>query len=160
MSHWLYIHKDMAGTPNVWKPGITALPYSAVRARQKFTWTQFSLDYLFFGRPRDIKFLENKIKFNYKHQSGNNLNPYGAQTEIFKVDIQDLLLFINGTITQYNLDVRRVELEKPYTATSSSQCPFKCPQEYNGWRWCNEKETALFGEEQPSYFQRQFLVEE
>jgi hypothetical protein len=147
MSHFLYIHKDMSGTPDVWKPGITILPYSAVRARQKFTWKQFELNYLFFGRPRNIEFLEKSIKTRFKHCSGKMLQGFGTQTELFLVKEEDLLLYIRATIQEHNLAIMQVLLEKPYTASSRSQCPFNCPQEFNAYYWCENKADELFGKD-------------
>lgn len=147
MSHFLYIHKDMSGTPDVWKPGVTILPYSAVRARQKFTWKQFELNYLFFGRPRNIEFLENSIKTQFKHCSGKILQGFGTQTELFQVKEEELLLYIRSTIQQHNLAIVQVLLEKPYTASSRSQCPFNCPQEFNAYYWCEDKADKLFGKD-------------
>jgi len=147
MSHFLYIHKDMSGTPDVWKPGITMLPYSAVRARQKFTWNQFELNYLFFGRPRNIVFLEKEIKSRFNHCSGKMLQGFGGQTELFLVKEEDLLCYIRTTIQQHNLAIKEVLLEKPYTASNSGQCPFKCPPEADAELWCNNKAVELFGED-------------
>ena len=70
MSHWLYIHEDMGGEPDVYKPGIAMLPYSAVRARQKFVWKKFELTHLYFGRAEHIKILEQRIKKNFYDCSG------------------------------------------------------------------------------------------
>jgi hypothetical protein len=147
MSHFLYIHKDMSGTPDVWKPGIAMLPYSAVRARQKFTWNQFELNYLFFGRPRNIVFLENSIKSYFSHCSGKTLQGFGGQTELFQVKEQDLLLYIRTTIQQHDLAIKEVLLEKPYTASNSEQCPFNCPPEAYARSWCDQKAVELFGQD-------------
>ena len=147
MSHFLYIHKDMSGTPDIWKPGIAILPYSAVRARQKFTWKQFELNYLFFGRPRNIIFLEKTIKSHFSHCSGKALQGFGGQTELFQVKEEDLLLYIRATIQQYNLAIKEVLLETPYTASNSGQCPFNCPTEAHAESWCSKKAIELFGED-------------
>jgi hypothetical protein len=137
----------MSGTPDVWKPGIAMLPYSAVRARQKFTWNQFELNYLFFGRPRNIVFLEKQIKSHFNHCSGKTLQGFGGQTELFLVKEEDLLCYIRTTIQQYRLAIMEVQLEKPYTASNSGQCPFNCPPEADAEYWCNNKATALFGKD-------------
>jgi hypothetical protein len=137
----------MSGTPDIWKPGIAMLPYSAVRARQKFTWNQFELDYLFFGRPRNIAFLEKTIKSHFSHCSGRTLQGFGGQTELFQVKEEDLLSFIRMTIQQHSLAIREVLLEKPYTASNSKQCPFDCPPEAYAESWCNKKVVELFGED-------------
>lgn len=147
MSHFLYIHKDMSGTPDIWKPGIAMLPYSAVRARQKFTWNQFELNYLFFGRPRQIVFLEKKIKSHFSYCSGKALQGFGGQTELFQVQEKELLSFVRGTIQRYDLAVKEVLLEKPYTASNSGQCPFGCPTEAYAESWCDKKSVELFGKD-------------
>ena len=147
MSHFLYIHKDMSGTPDVWKPGIAMLPYSAVRARQKFTWNQFELNYLFFGRPRHIVFLEKTIKSHFSYCSGNILQGFGGQTELFQIKEEDLLFFVRSTIAQHNLTIKEILLEKPYTASNSGQCPFGCPTEAYAESWCNNKAVELFGKD-------------
>jgi hypothetical protein len=137
----------MSGTPDVWKPGITMLPYSAVRARQKFTWNQFALNYLFFGRPRNIVFLEKQIKSRFNYCSGKTLQGFGGQTELFQIKEEELLFYIRTTIQQHNLAIIEVLLEKPYTASSRSQCPFNCPQEFNAYQWCEDKADKLFGKD-------------
>ena len=64
----------MSGTPNVWKVGVTKTPYSAVRARQKFTWKKFGLEYLYFGRPSDVAWLEQQLKNHFKSCSGKAIH--------------------------------------------------------------------------------------
>ena len=157
MSHWLYIHKDMAGTKDVWKPGIAILPYSAVRARQKFTWNQFELDHLFFGRPRHIVLLEKTIKKHFLYSSGNYLQGFGGQTELFKVPEEELLMFIRVTISKNNLDVKEILLDKPYTATNKGQCPFGCPSEADAFKWCDERVLAWFGKDRQQVLFNKFF---
>jgi hypothetical protein len=74
----------MAGTPNVWKVGVSKTPYSAVRGRQKYTWTKFGLTDLYFGDPVDIARLEQRVKKEFKHLSGKVLQGYGM--ELFQID--------------------------------------------------------------------------
>ena len=111
MSHFLYIHGCMSKTPDVWKGGITKTPYSAVRARQKFTWEKFGLDYLYFGRPNDIIWLEQEIKEHFKYCSGKILKGYG--TELFQVNICELRQKIAIVIETQGLDVIPVTLKEP-----------------------------------------------
>lgn len=145
MSHWLYIHKDLGGEPGVLKPGITMLPYSAVRARQKFIWKKFELDHLYFGRSTHIKFLESKIKKNFYFCSAKAKLRTGGQTELFKIDEEELLLYIQQVISAYELDVKKILLDKPYSANNSGQCPFGCPSEKYAFDWCEDKVNAWFG---------------
>lgn len=147
MSHFLYIHKDMTNEPNVWKVGVAMTPYSAVRARQKFCWNQFGLQYLYFGTAGHIGLLENKIKQHFLWQSGKSLQNLGTQTEMFKVDINVLLSYINTTITERELYVRPVELDKDYTASNSGSCPFQIPSEAAAGQWARNKCKEIFGVE-------------
>jgi hypothetical protein len=57
------------------------------------------------------------------------------------------LAYIQTTVQQNNLAVREILLEKPYTASSASQCPFDCPPEFNAQRWCDDKADKLFGKD-------------
>ena len=149
MSHYLYLHKDLAEHEDVWKAGITITPYSAVRSRQRFSWKQFGLDYLFFGRPDDIKALEAGIKKKFNRLSGKKLNGIGTQTELFCIKIESLLAFINTAIATYDLDIVEIKLEQPYTASSSGRCPFGVPSDTEAGyfldRLCEEKFGALRG---------------
>lgn len=145
MSHWLYIHEDMGGEPDVYKPGIAMLPYSAVRARQKFVWKKFELTHLYFGRSEHIKILEHRIKKNFYECSGQAHLGNGAQTELFKVKETELLMYIQHAISTYNLDVKKILLKEPYSASSSGKCPFECPPERDAKEWCEEKVNAWFG---------------
>ncbi len=79
-SFFLYLHKDLSGHPDVWKLGKAMTPYSAVRARQKFMWEKFGLDYLYFGRPSHIDCLEEIVKTNLFSFSATNLLGESAQT--------------------------------------------------------------------------------
>jgi hypothetical protein len=117
----------MAGTPDVWKIGVTKTPYSAVRGRQKYTWAKFGLTHLYFGEPGDVLWLEQRIKEIYQHLSGKAIQGYG--TELFKITIKRLCAEIDSLIEKCNLKVIVVDLKEPYTASSSSKCPFGIPSE-------------------------------
>ena len=77
MSHFLYIHKDLSNVAGVWKVGVAMTPYSAVRARQKFCWNKFHLDYLYFGLPWHVKFLEKTIKKGIVFELSKNRCVFG-----------------------------------------------------------------------------------
>lgn len=138
-SHFLYLHKDLTGVPDVSKVGKAITPYSAVRARQKFCWQQFSLDHLWIGLPNHISWLEETIKHDFRFFSGHHLQNMGTQTEIFQVNIRVMRDAINQLIKDHNLCVEEVLLDKPYTATSSGQCPFHIPSEKQAAAWLDAK---------------------
>lgn len=139
MSHFLYAHKDLTNTPDVWKIGIAITPYSAVRARQKFCWQQFGLDHLWFGFPTHIEFIEEYIKHDLRLCSGKTLQNLGTQTEMFKIDIKVLKHKINNLIKTQGLCVMEIPLDQPYVASNSGQCPFRIPGEKQAEDWLNEK---------------------
>lgn len=142
MSHFLYIHACIAGTPDVWKVGVTKTPYSAVRARQKFTWKKFGLEHLYFGRPRDIACLEQQLKNHFKLSSGKVIQGYG--TELFQVNIETIRKQIKYLIETYNLDVMTVELKVTYTANASGNCPFGIPGEKAADLFLERKADEVF----------------
>lgn len=146
-SYFFYIHPDLNGTPNVHKLGVTKTPYSAVRARQKFCWNQFGLTHLYFGLPGSIGILESRLKTQLLYLSGNKINGFGAQTEMFKISIDDLISQVDNIIEHRKLNIRRVELPQPYTASNSGQCPFGIPTEDMADVWAYRKAQELFGED-------------
>lgn len=142
MSHFLYIHPCMAGTADVWKVGVAKTPYSAVRARQKYTWAKFGLDYLYFGRPNNILWLEQQVKDYFRNYSGKTIQGYG--TELFQVKIGQLKRQIDFMIQEYGLDVIMVSMKDSYTASSSGQCPFGIPSEKDADWYLECKANEVF----------------
>ena len=142
MSHFLYIHPCMAGTPDVWKVGVTKTPYSAVRARQKYTWAKFGLDYLYFGRPNSILWLEQQVKDYFRNWSGKTIQGYG--TELFQIEIGQLRNKINSLIQEHQLDVVIVTMKGAYTASSSGQCTFGIPGEKDADWYLECKANEIF----------------
>ena len=145
MSHFLYIHKDMTNVEGVWKVGVAMTPYSAVRSRQKFCWNKFSLDYLYFGVPEHVLFIERTIKNYFVGLSGKEVKGFGAQTEMFKIDIDVLKKYINSLIKEYALQVQELVLSEPYSAAKSSECPFGIPSEKQATYWLNKKIKDTYG---------------
>ena len=143
MSHFLYIHPCMASTPDVWKVGVTKTPYSAVRGRQKYTWTKFGLTDLYFGDPGDIAWLETQVKKDFKYCSGKELRGYGD--ELFKININVLKKFIAHITEEHDLRVRPVTMNQPYTAASSGKCPFGIPGEKDADWHLEQKCNEIFG---------------
>lgn len=155
MSHFLYIHKDLSNVKGVWKIGVAITPYSAVRARQKFCWNKFSLDYLYFGLPGHIAFIEKRIKQKFSRFTGKNLQGHGASTEMIKIDIEILLKAIKDIIVEHDLKVNQLDLENPYSAAKSSDCPFGIPSEQYAGYYLQKRAIEFFkvkGTDQPRKF--------
>ena len=148
MSNFLYIHHDLSGVPDVWKIGVAMTPYSAVRARQKFCWNQFSLQHLYFGSPCSVAHLESAVKQHFASRSGKVLKNFGSQTEMFNVPIDELLTFIDQYIERHLLLVKKIEMVSDYTAANSKSCPFKIPPEDMAGYWCSTKVKEIFGDAQ------------
>jgi hypothetical protein len=146
MSHFLYVHKDLSGNPDWNKVGVTITPYTAVRTRQKFCSSEFQLDHLFFGRESHIERLETSIKEQFKELSGKHLTGRG-QTELFKVSQEMLLESINAVIQNESLQVHKVVLKKPYSASRSGDCPFNVPSEDRARRWADTLVESKWGED-------------
>jgi hypothetical protein len=145
MSHFLYIHKDLTNVPGVWKIGVAQTPYSAVRARQKYCWNKFHLDYLYFGLPGHIELVEKRIKCIFNRFTGKQAQGNSANTEMIKIDIAILLQSIEGIIKQFDLKIHRLELPELYSAANSSKCPFGIPTESSSYRWLQDKAVRFFG---------------
>ena len=143
-SHWYYIHQDIGGDPNFWKPGVTCHPSNVVRGIQRKQSQKFMIDHLYFGRPNDIYRLESYIKHVYKNVSGKALFEWGNQTELFKVNIHDLLNSVNDTILHTGLQIRKVHLKVPYHGTNTSNCNLRLPGEKESW-YFEQKANDLFG---------------
>ncbi len=144
MSHWYYIHRDVGGDKKFWKPGVTVHPSNVVRGIQRKQSKKFVIDHLYFGRPCDIYHLESYIKSHYKEVSGKALLEWGNQTELFKVDIDELLETIDNAILKAGLEVKKVPLKKPYHGTNTKTCDLKLPGENEGW-YFEQKVDELFG---------------
>lgn len=144
MSHFLYIHKDLSNVAGVWKVGVAMTPYSAVRARQKFCWNKFHLDYLYFGLPGHVKFLEKTIKHRFNHLTGKQAQGTSANTEMIKIDIEVLSKEIKKIIEERNLKVHQLELAEPYSAAKSGDCPFGIPSEVYAGAWLQSKAKHFF----------------
>jgi hypothetical protein len=134
-SGFFYLHKSLDKTPDVWKAGITLSPYSAVRARSKFTWDEFVLDHVYFGVPQDIGILEQRVKSILYQRSGSYINGLGGQTEIFKISETELLNLVEELIKTLALRIIKLELNTPYGANNTSTCPLKLPGESNMRAW-------------------------
>jgi len=157
MSHFLYIHPCMSGTPDVWKIGVTKTPYSAVRGRQKYTWIKFGLTHLYFGLPHDVLWLEQRIKDIFQNFSGKVIQGYG--TELFNIGLQPLRAEIARLIEDCKLKVIEVKLKEPYTASSSGKCPFGLPGESDADFFLESVADGIFSQPtQPKTLGKQVFV--
>lgn len=143
-SHWFYIHQDVGGDPEFWKPGVTLHPSNVCRGIQRKQSRKFVIDYLYFGRPRDISRLESYVKQVYKQVSGKVLLEWGNQTELFKVDINDLLTTVDEVILCTGLQIKKVPLKQPYHGTNTNNCALGLPSESDDW-YFEQKADQLFG---------------
>ena len=149
MSHFYYIHKDVGGDPDFYKPGITVHPSNVVRGIQRKQSQKFVIDHLYFGRPSHICYLEKSIKERYRSVSGKVLLEWGNQTELFKVNIEDLLASVDYVINfsrfGTRLDIVKIPLKEPYYGTNQSTCSLRLPVgERDGW-YFDQKVNELFG---------------
>lgn len=136
---------SLCGTKNVWKLGKTMTPYSAVRSRNRVYWGGFGLDHLFFGHPASIDALEESLKLFFHEFSGTVLNKRSGQTEMFMVDIDVLLAKIQELIVKNNLQVAKVAMDAPYTASNSGECPFGIPSESKSYEYLDNLVNAQLG---------------
>jgi hypothetical protein len=128
-SFFLYLHNDLSGNSAWKKVGIGMTPYSVVRSRQKFCSDRFGLTHLFFGDPSHIAFLEKEFKDKFFHNSGTYINKISAQTELFNMAEEDILLAINNIIKINELHIKKLDLAVPYSAANSGECPYNIPSE-------------------------------
>lgn len=144
MSHWYYIHQDVSGDKEFWKPGVTVHPSNVVRGIQRKQSKKFFIDHLYFGRPADIARLESYVKYVYQPVSGKALLEWGNQTELFKVNINKLLETVDHAIVTHGLQVKKVPLKNPYHGTNTKTCDLKLPGESESW-YFEQKVDELFG---------------
>jgi len=158
-SYFLYLHSDLSGDPDWNKCGIGMTPYSVVRSRQKFCSKKFSLNHLYFGNPNHISFLEAQFKTKFYRNSGTAINNINAQTELFKMTELEIIVAINKIIRDNKLHIRKLELENPYSAANSGDCPFGIPSESYSYSYLKEmviKQWGKFSEETVSASTAQF----
>jgi hypothetical protein len=145
-SFFLYIHDDLSGDADWKKCGIGMTPYTVVRTRQKFCSKKFGLTHLYFGNPNHIKFLETQFKTKFYTKSGTAINGISAQTELFKMTELEIIVAINNIIKNNKLHVRKLELEEPYSAANSGECPYDIPGEATSYYYLKNKVKKQWGE--------------
>jgi len=141
----LYIHNDLSGDPDWKKIGKAMTPYSAVRSRQKNCSKKFYLNHIFLGDPCHIDVLEESFKRTCYTLSGTHINQISGQTEIFKMSEEAILDHLLGIIEKYNLRVKKIELDTPYSACNSGECPLQIPSEANSYAYLRNLVIRTWG---------------
>jgi hypothetical protein len=141
----LYLHNDLSGNPDWKKLGKAMTPYSAVRSRQKNCSEKFYLNHVFLGDPVHIDFLEETFKRDYYVYSGTHINKISGQTELFKMSEDAILLELSKIIENYKLHIKKVELDHPYSACNSGECPLNIPSEANSYSFLRDKIIKTWG---------------
>ena len=119
------------------KFGITHLPWERLRMQQQGTDESIQFDHLWIIKSRSegfIKSLEEQLKIHFKERCLHNITKRGGHTEWYtKLSIKEFkasLVEKFSVLTEdgyYTGSIKKIRLQKPYTATKSSECPFKSP---------------------------------
>ena len=141
----LYLHNDLSGSSDWKKLGKARTPYSAVRSRQKNCSKKFYLNHIFLGDPIHIDFLEAKFKKHYYTLSGTHINQISGQTEIFKMSEDVILSELHRIIETDKLHVKKVNLDGPYFACNSGECPLQIPSEVNSYAYLRKQVIKTWG---------------
>jgi hypothetical protein len=128
-SFYVYIHDEASGHPDWKKCGKGMTPYSVVRSRQKSSLKKICLNHLYFGNPMHVEFLENQFKNKFGHLSGSTLNEISSQTELFNMTEKEIITELDIIIKNNDLHIMKLELDQPYSAANSGECPMKIPSE-------------------------------
>jgi len=139
---WFYFRQSPRG--NV-KFGITHLLWERLRMQQQGTDEEIQFDHVWAIRALSkdqIDLIEKQLKVYYKPWCLHNRTNRAGHTEWYsqvKLDEFNNLLNRFSNELQY-VSVIKIPLEKPYTATSSSQCPLGLPtnDRYKGKEYIQE----------------------
>ena len=142
-SFFLYIYGDLCGNPEYNKLGVGMTPYSVLRSRQKSCSERIEIDYLLFGHPDQVSFLEDKFKKKYNHLTGTMLNGIPSQTELFKIKKENMFDSVMEIINEYKLNVVFLNMPVPYSAVNSGECPLGIPSEKRSYDFLIEKANLL-----------------
>lgn len=129
MSYVFYIHKELSGNyPKVNKAGKAITPFSVVRLRQRFLVDAFELEYIWFGNPSDITWLEEQVMLHYRLKG--LLKGDRSNTELIWDTTDNIRDVTIAMINLYNLDIHEITpTGYKYSATNSSNCPLGFPGE-------------------------------
>jgi hypothetical protein len=99
-----------------------------------------------------VEFLENQFKNKFRHLSGSILNEISSQTELFKMTEKEIITELDIIIKNNDLHIMKLELDQPYSAANSGECPMKIPSEAKSYdyhrnivvkRWGNCEDVKI-----------------
>ena len=113
------------------KFGITHLPWERLRMFQQGTDEEIQFDYLWLLKAndhRELEDIEKVLKHCYREFCLHNDTQRTGHSEWFKqLDFASFEYIINKLAKKRGVEIKKIELDKPYTATKSSLCPFNSP---------------------------------
>jgi hypothetical protein len=113
------------------KFGITHLPWERLRMFQQGTDEEIQFDHLWLLKAEqstEIARIEEVLKYFYSESCLHKVTRRTGHSEWFKqLDFNSFNHNIHQLAKKHNVDIKKIDLEKPYTATKSSVCPFNSP---------------------------------
>jgi hypothetical protein len=113
------------------KFGITHLPFERLRMQQQGTDEEIQFDHIWMIRScykSGLKKVEDALKNNYQHLCLHRDTNRAGHTEWFKdINIEEFQTVLLRYANNYGVSLTKIELDDPYTATKSSECPFGAP---------------------------------
>jgi len=118
------------------KFGVMDVPWQRLRMQQQGTDEEIQFDRIWLVKSHSgyahIETVETRLKNIYEDYCLANKNQRAGHTEWFSdLDIDAFEENFRTLAGDYNLEVKRVILDNPYTATKRSQCPFNFPKSYH-----------------------------
>ena len=138
---WFYFRKSPRG--NV-KFGITHLLWERLRMQQQGTDEEIQFDHVWLMKAPSkshIDSVEKQLKTFYHDWCLHNTTKRAGHTEWYtKVDFKEFSKLLIELTTAHDCKIIKVPLKKPYTATSSGQCPLGLPtnDRYKGKEYIQE----------------------
>jgi len=116
------------------KFGVCDIPWQRLRMQQQGTDEEIFFDHLYIlksDRSYSLLDVERYLKKSYKTQCLAENNKRAGHTEWFsKIDIKDFDKKIKKIAEMCGVEIRKLKLKTPYSATKKSQCPFDSPKTY------------------------------
>lgn len=113
------------------KFGITHLPWERLRMQQQGTDEEIQFDHIWMiqsGSEAGLKNVESALKAKFNHLCLHLETGRAGHTEWFRdISFDEFQTVLNCYAKSYSVNIAKVELESPYTATKSSECPFDSP---------------------------------
>lgn len=118
------------------KFGVTDIPWQRLRMQQQGTDEEIQFDGLWLLKCQDsmssLDLIEDKLKKHYKEFCLAESNHRAGHTEWFSnINQKDFEKKLKDLCKFYGVEIRKVKLKKPYTATKKSQCPLQSPIGYD-----------------------------